>query len=67
MKQTRIYATGRRKTAIARVWLSPGTGKVDVNGRDLICLPLGMGTDEKIWDQMLSWATLPAIVSEEVG
>ena len=36
MKQTRIYATGRRKTAIARVWLTPGTGKVDVNGRDLI-------------------------------
>ena len=36
MKQTRFYATGRRKTAIARVWLTPGSGKVDVNGRDLI-------------------------------
>jgi small subunit ribosomal protein S9 len=36
MKQTRYYATGRRKTAIARVWLTPGSGKVDVNGRDLI-------------------------------
>jgi small subunit ribosomal protein S9 len=36
MKQTKYYATGRRKTAIARVWLVPGTGKVDVNGKDLI-------------------------------
>lgn len=30
----RAYATGRRKDAIARVWLKPGTGKVTVNGRD---------------------------------
>ena len=36
MKQTHFYATGRRKTAVARVWLTPGTGKVEVNGRDLI-------------------------------
>ncbi|MBI5059100.1 30S ribosomal protein S9 [candidate division KSB1 bacterium] len=36
MKQTKYYATGRRKTAIARVWLVPGTGKVNVNGKDLI-------------------------------
>lgn len=36
MKQTRFYATGRRKTAIARVWMTPGTGKVEVNGRDLL-------------------------------
>jgi len=26
-----FYATGRRKTAIARVWLQPGTGKLSVN------------------------------------
>lgn len=26
------YATGKRKTAIARVWISPGTGNVTVNG-----------------------------------
>jgi len=31
----RIYATGKRKTAVARVWLMPGTGKVVVNGKDL--------------------------------
>jgi len=30
----RSYATGKRKNAIARVWVKPGTGKVTVNGRD---------------------------------
>ena len=30
----RAYATGRRKDAVARVWLKPGTGKIEVNGRD---------------------------------
>ena len=29
---TRTYATGKRKTAIARVWLKPGTGTIVVNG-----------------------------------
>ncbi|MEQ1537935.1 MAG: 30S ribosomal protein S9 [Sphingorhabdus sp.] len=32
--QGRSYATGRRKDAVARVWLKPGTGKITVNGRD---------------------------------
>ena len=32
--QGRSYATGRRKNAVARVWLKPGSGKVIVNGRD---------------------------------
>ena len=32
---TVYYATGRRKTAIARTWLTPGTGQVQVNGRNL--------------------------------
>ncbi|MCT2401272.1 30S ribosomal protein S9 [Novosphingobium mangrovi (ex Huang et al. 2023)] len=32
--QGRAYATGRRKDAVARVWLKPGTGKITVNGRD---------------------------------
>ena len=36
MKDSRIYATGRRKTAIARVWLAPGSGKVSVNGKDVL-------------------------------
>jgi small subunit ribosomal protein S9 len=31
MAQDKTYATGRRKTAIARVWISPGSGKVEIN------------------------------------
>ena len=30
----RSYATGKRKNAVARVWVKPGTGKITVNGRD---------------------------------
>src|SRR5438874_11973365 len=30
----RAYATGRRKDAVARVWLKPGSGKVVINGRE---------------------------------
>src|SRR3546814_19071887 len=33
-KQGRAYATGRRKDAVARVWLKPGSGKITNNGRD---------------------------------
>ena len=33
-KQGRAYATGRRKNAVARVWLKPGSGKIVVNGRE---------------------------------
>jgi small subunit ribosomal protein S9 len=33
-KQGRAYATGRRKDAIARVWLKPGSGKIVINGRE---------------------------------
>ena len=33
--QTQYYGTGRRKTAAARVYLRPGSGQVEVNGRDL--------------------------------
>ncbi len=34
-KQGRSYATGKRKDAVARVWIKAGAGKVTVNGRDL--------------------------------
>jgi small subunit ribosomal protein S9 len=34
-KQGRAYATGKRKNAVARVWIKPGSGKVTVNGRDI--------------------------------
>src|ERR1044071_8947039 len=30
----RAYATGKRKNAIARVWIKPGSGKITINGRD---------------------------------
>jgi len=31
--QGRSYATGKRKDAIARVWIKPGSGKITINGR----------------------------------
>ena len=30
----RAYATGKRKNAVARVWVKPGKGKITVNGKD---------------------------------
>jgi small subunit ribosomal protein S9 len=32
--QGRAYATGKRKDAIARVWVKPGSGKITINGRE---------------------------------
>lgn len=34
MAEIQYYGTGRRKTAVARVYLRPGTGKIVVNKRD---------------------------------
>ena len=34
-KLGRAYATGKRKDAVARVWIKPGSGKITVNGRDV--------------------------------
>ena len=31
----RAYATGKRKNAVARVWIKPGAGRITVNGRDI--------------------------------
>lgn len=42
MVQDRFYATGKRKNAIARVWLTPGTGKVIVNEIDATVYFAGM-------------------------
>ncbi len=33
MPEAKIYATGKRKTAVARVWIAPGTGLYTINGR----------------------------------
>jgi small subunit ribosomal protein S9 len=34
-KQGRAYATGKRKDAVARVWVKPGSGKIVVNTREV--------------------------------
>tara|TARA_R110002110_G_scaffold71027_2_gene189996 strand:- start:1127 stop:1633 length:507 start_codon:yes stop_codon:yes gene_type:complete len=31
----RAYATGKRKNAVARVWIKPGSGRISINGREL--------------------------------
>ncbi|HHE46435.1 MAG TPA: 30S ribosomal protein S9 [Bacteroidetes bacterium] len=36
MKGDTKYATGRRKSAVARVWLKPGSGRIRVNNKDLM-------------------------------
>lgn len=35
MAEQKYYATGKRKTSIARVWMKPGTGEIVVNKRPL--------------------------------
>jgi small subunit ribosomal protein S9 len=34
LNENNYYATGKRKTAIARTWISPGTGKITINNRE---------------------------------
>jgi small subunit ribosomal protein S9 len=34
--QGRAYATGKRKNAVARVWVKPGSGRITVNGKDSV-------------------------------
>jgi small subunit ribosomal protein S9 len=36
MAQEKIHASGRRKTSVASLWLSPGSGKWIINGRDIL-------------------------------
>lgn len=47
-----FYATGRRKTAIARVWLTPGSGVVKINKRD-IDVYFGRATSKMVLRQPL--------------
>ena len=46
----RAYGTGRRKDAVARVWVSRGNGKVMVNGRD-ISVYFARGTQRLVINQ----------------
>ncbi len=55
----RSYATGRRKNAVARVWLKPGAGKVTVNGKDQTVY-FARKTQQLIMNQ-------PFLVSGQVG
>jgi small subunit ribosomal protein S9 len=34
VSEKRYYATGKRKTAVARVWIKPGAGRYTINGRE---------------------------------
>lgn len=34
-KETQYYATGRRKSSIAKTWIQPGTGNIVVNGKPM--------------------------------
>jgi small subunit ribosomal protein S9 len=47
-----FYATGRRKRAVARVWLMPGSGKIEINHRDIDNY-FGRGTSKMILRQPL--------------
>ena len=35
MSSEQLYGTGRRKTSVARVFLSPGSGEITINGRPM--------------------------------
>jgi small subunit ribosomal protein S9 len=35
MAEQKFYATGKRKTSVARVWLKPGTGEITINKRTI--------------------------------
>jgi len=35
MAEQKFYATGRRKTSVARVWMKPGTGEITINTRTM--------------------------------
>lgn len=36
MAEGLFHATGKRKTAVARVWMKPGTGEISINKRSLV-------------------------------
>ena len=58
-KTTKFYGTGRRKSSVARVYLTPGTGKITINKRDLDDY-FGLDTLKVIVNQ-------PFVVTNSVG
>jgi small subunit ribosomal protein S9 len=55
----RYYATGKRKNAVARVWLLRGTGRIMVNGR-----PLGAYLERP---QIEAWVLAPLAAAGRMG
>jgi small subunit ribosomal protein S9 len=65
MTATKYYATGKRKSSIARIWLSEGSGEIKVNGRpvndyftletarEIIFQPLAVTETENKFDFMI--------------
>jgi len=51
MAEDKFYATGKRKTAIARVWMRPGSGQIVINKRPLDEY-LVQESDRKITDML---------------
>ncbi len=49
MLQQMSYGTGRRKEAVARVWVRPGTGTVTINGQE----PLAYLTRERLVEEVM--------------
>ena len=58
-KKNAFYSTGRRKTAVARVWMMPGSGKILVNRRELDQY-FGRATSKMVVRQ-------PLVLTETVG
>ena len=58
-KKPYLYGTGRRKNAVARVRIVPGTGKVTVNGRE--------GVEFFGRQALLDYATTPFVVTDTKG
>lgn len=59
MLQQMSYGTGRRKEAVARVWVRPGTGHVTINGQE----PLAYLTRERLVEEVMQ----PLRAMAEVG
>jgi len=58
-KTTKFYGTGRRKSSVARVYLTPGTGKITINKKDMDDY-FGLDTLKLIVNQ-------PFVVTNSVG
>lgn len=55
----RYYATGKRKNAVARVWIMPGTGRVLVNGKEL--------SEYLERPQLTEWVLQPLHAAQRLG